>query len=183
MQYIETLSPLEQYFDVKEYPTPESYTKGTGKKCPEFDDTLPIKLWEMHPVVAGPRQFMFDVIAQDPKTGVWIYDESGVYATELYIMLKSEAPLVNIPPKDFNYITYKGKIINRPLKSEFIQHYDIVKSPDNFAIVARNKEAYAQFLAEKAAKDAPPTSANPAFEKSVMAYLKAISLKLGIPAA
>lgn len=177
MEYIDTLSPLEQYFDAKEYPTPESYEKATGKKCPDFDDSLPIKLWELHPVLAGPRQLMFDVIAQDPKTGVWIYDVDGVYATELYIMLKTEAPIVNIPPKDFNYILYKGKIINRPLKAEFVQHYDIVKTPDNLSIAARNKEAYAQYLAEK---NAPPVAASPEFEKTVLADLKAIKLSLGI---
>lgn len=181
MQYIETLAALEQFFDAKEYANPEAYFEGTGKKCPPFDENASIKLWEMHPVLAGPRQFMFDVIAQDPKTNVWIYDNDGVYATELFIMLKTEAPIVNIPPKDFNYITFKGKRTNRPLKNEFVSHYDIVRAPDGLAIVARNKEKFAQYQAFKAELENPVRgAANPAFEQTVISDLRAIKTALGL---
>jgi hypothetical protein len=119
---------------------------------------------------------MFDTIAFGDG-GAWMYDDKGIYITELILMLKVDAPIVNIPPKDFNF-TQKPFIpkANRPLKDGFVSEYDIVKSPDGFSVVARNKELYAKFLEEKTS----PTSGNVAFETTVLSYLAAISKKLGV---
>lgn len=177
MQYIETLQPLENLYLVPEYPTPQAYFQGTGKIAPEFDITKDIKLWEHTPETSGSRQMIYDVIAQDEETGVWIYDDAGKYVTELIIMLKSEAPKVNIPPADFNYIAHTNlKSVNRPLKQGVSSQYDLIKSPDGFSIVARNKELYAKYLSEINS----PVGSNPSFENSVLAYLAAISKKLGV---
>jgi len=177
MQYIDTIQPLENLYLVKEFPTPAAYFAATGKVAPEFDLSKDIKLWEFSPDLSGPRQALFDVIAQDEETGVWIYTDEGKYVTELIVMLKSEAPKVNIPPADFNYTAYPNlKRVNRPLKPGVIEKFDIVKSPDGFSIVARDKELYSKYLSEKLS----PIGSNPTFENAVLAYLGAIAKKLGV---
>lgn len=177
MEYIETLQPLENLYLVQEYPTPQAYFLLTGKTAPEFDINKDIKLWEHTPENVGPRQVLYDVIAQNEDNGVWIYDDSGKYVTEFILMLKSDAAKVNIPPSDFNYTAHPNlRKVNRPLKEGVSSKYDLIKSPDGFSIVARDKELYAKYLSEKNA----PAGSNPAFEASVLAYLAAISKKLGI---
>jgi hypothetical protein len=176
MQYIDTLAPLEQFFLVEEYATPEVYFQKTGKIAPEFNPNKPIKLWAFTPETTGPRQIMFDTVAMG-EDGAWMYDTEGKYVTELILMLKTEAPQVNIPPKDFNFTANPFiQKANRPLQSGFVEKYDIVKSPDGFSIVARDKAKYAQFLEEKTAA----VGGNPAFEATVLSFLSAISKKLGV---
>ncbi len=177
MTYFDTLTPLENLYLVKEYATPLEYFKATGKVAPEFNINKPIKLWEHNPSSLGPRQVQYDVIAQNEDNGVWMYDDSGKYITELIIMLKTEAVKVNIPPADFNYTAYPDlKRINRPLQDHVSRDYDLVKSPDGFSIVGRNKEMYSLYLSEKAS----PIGSNPTFEASVLAHLAAIAKKLGV---
>lgn len=177
MTYLDTIEVLEKFYLVKEYQNPVAYKLATGKTAPEFDISKPIKLWEDTPELSGLRQVMYDVIAQNEENGVWIYDDSGKYVTELILMLKTDARKVNIPPSDFNYTAHPNlPKVNRPLKTGVSSEYDLVKSPDGFSIVARNKKLYAEYLTEKTS----PVGSNPNFENAVLAYLSAISKKLGI---
>jgi hypothetical protein len=176
MQYIETLEPLEPHFLVKEFATPEEYKSFYKVDPPAFDETKPIKLWSWEPPASNTRQVLFDTIALD-ENGNWLYDSEGKYVTELILMLRSESPKVNIPPKDFNF-TGKPLILkqNRPLRPGFVDEYDIVKSPDGFSVVARNKEKYKKYLQTLATSG----GSNPEFETKVLQDLAAIKKVLGI---
>lgn len=176
MQYIETLEPLEQHFLVPEYATPEEYKKAFNIDPPPFNDRRPIKLWSWNPPADNLRQVLFHTIAIDDN-GNWLYDNEGKYVTELILMLKTDAPNVNIPPKDFNF-TGRDLILkqNRPLRPGFVDDYDIVKSPDGFAVVARNKEKYKKYLESRTAQGGN----NPAFEAQVLDDLSKIKTALGI---
>ena len=178
MKYIDTITPLESIYLVPEFRSPEEYTEATGLTAPEFDINKPIKRWTHKADNVSTRQVMYDVIAQNEETGVWIYDNAGLYVTELIIMLKTEASQVNIPPRNFNYTDPKHlnlKIYNRPLVPGITIKVDIVRAPDGMSIVARNKDLYKKYIAS-----INNTGGNVEFEKSVLASLAAISLKLGI---
>lgn len=176
MKYIETLEPLEPHFVTREYATPEEYFAVTKKIAPPFDPTRPIKMWELPFDSTPPRQVTFETLAFSEETGVLIRDPDGKYITELVVMLKSELPKVNIPPKDFNYIQFTNlRKTQRPLKANFTDEYDIVNTPDGFAMAARNKAKYAQYVVSQ---NAP--ASNPAFEATVISYLDAIAKKLGV---
>jgi hypothetical protein len=176
MQYIDTLEPLEPHFLVPEYATPEEYKKAFNIDPPPFDERKPIKLWTLNAPASTSRQILFDTVAVD-ENGNWLYDAEGKYVTELILMLRTDAPLVNIPPKDFNF-TGKPLILkqNRPLRDNFVNEYDIVRSPDGFSVVARNKEKYKKYLETRSSAGGN----NPAFEAQVLSDLAAIKKVLGL---
>ncbi|CAB4142905.1 hypothetical protein UFOVP434_49 [uncultured Caudovirales phage] len=175
---MDTLELLEGFFLTKEYRTPEEYQKETGLIAPAFDESKPIKLWSfIPPPEMEGRQLLFDALVDGPD-GRPIVDAAGVFLTELILLPRAQAPVVNIPPRDFNF-TGKPLIpkINRPFKNGFVKQYDVVRSPMGMSMMARDKQKYEQFLKQK---DVGSGSGNPEFEEKVLSYLAAISKRLGV---
>lgn len=172
MNYIDTIFPLSNFFSATVYQSQDDYFKKTGKAA-SFNQFQAIKNWYL-PIPEGvrPNQIIPITVLAKTETGNYI-ESNGKFLIEVIPVRASSLPIVNIPPPDFNFTANSYiPIIEPPLKDGFEKDYDVVRSPDGFSMVARNKKLYEEFLKNK---DATSSAGTADFQKSVVLTLNKLT--------
>lgn len=179
MQYIDTLVPLNLFFQFTPFKDRTEAEKALGK-IPEFNPYKPIKFWVDPAAEAFPaKKFTYGPALAKFESGALAYNEdTKTFETEVFTISGRDAATVNIPPDNFNFSDPKWAdhiwtYYEVPLTIN-LEKYEVVSAPGiGLTPIARNKELHEQFLSKTTGGN---VSAD--FEKKVLDLLNQILAKV-----